>query len=185
MDFSDKQQDLFNAMGSMYTAVIFLGVQNAASVQPVVAIERTVFYRERAAGMYSALPYALAQVINFLTLATISSRDDFVLYSYLTKLPRLSCCVSQVLIEIPYIFCQALVYGVIVYAMIGFEWTAAKFFWYLFYMYFTLLYFTFYGMMTVSITPNQQIASIIAAAFYGMWNIFSGFIVPRTVSFEH
>jgi len=29
-----------------------------------VAIERTVFYRERAAGMYSAIPYALAQVIN-------------------------------------------------------------------------------------------------------------------------
>ncbi|KHN44145.1 Putative pleiotropic drug resistance protein 7 [Glycine soja] len=35
---------------------------NAFFVQPVVAIERTVFYRERAAGMYSAIPYALAQV---------------------------------------------------------------------------------------------------------------------------
>ncbi|KAK4837594.1 hypothetical protein QYF36_006786 [Acer negundo] len=33
--------------------------------QPVVALERTIFCRERAAGMYSAiaLPYALAQVI--------------------------------------------------------------------------------------------------------------------------
>ncbi|PQQ21262.1 pleiotropic drug resistance protein 1 [Prunus yedoensis var. nudiflora] len=49
-----RQQDLFNAMGSMYTAVLFLGVQNATSVQPVVAVERTVFYREKAAGMYSA-----------------------------------------------------------------------------------------------------------------------------------
>ncbi|KAJ4838233.1 hypothetical protein Tsubulata_050905 [Turnera subulata] len=56
-----KVQDLLNAMGSMYAAVLFLGVQNAASAQPVVAVERTVFYRERAAGMYSALPYALAQ----------------------------------------------------------------------------------------------------------------------------
>ena len=46
----------------MYAAVLFLGVQNASSVQPVVAVERTVFYRERAAGMYSALPYAFAQV---------------------------------------------------------------------------------------------------------------------------
>ncbi|KAI9160561.1 hypothetical protein LWI28_009429 [Acer negundo] len=46
-----KRQDLFNAMGSMYGAVLFLGVQNAGSVQPVVAVERTVFYRERAAGM--------------------------------------------------------------------------------------------------------------------------------------
>ena len=61
-NFSSKQQDLFNAMGSMYAAVIFLGVQNASTVQPVVAVERVVFYRERAAGMYSALPYAFAQV---------------------------------------------------------------------------------------------------------------------------
>jgi hypothetical protein len=52
-------------MGSMYTAVLFIGVQNGMSVQPVVAIERSVFYRERAAGMYSALPYAIGQV-NFL-----------------------------------------------------------------------------------------------------------------------
>ena len=49
-------------MGSMYGAVIFIGGLNASSVQPVVAVERTVFYRERAAGMYSAFPYAFGQV---------------------------------------------------------------------------------------------------------------------------
>jgi len=52
-------------MGSMYGAVLFIGVNNASTVQPVVAVERTIFYRERAAGMYSAIPYAIAQV-NFL-----------------------------------------------------------------------------------------------------------------------
>lgn len=141
-----RQQDLFNAMGSMYAAILFIGVQNASSVQPVVSVERTVFYRERAAGMYSALPYAF----------------------------------GQVMIEIPYIFIQTIVYGVIVYAMIGFEWTATKFFWYLFFMYFTFLYFTFYGMMTVAVTPNHNFAAIIASAFYALWNLFSGFIVPKT-----
>ncbi|CAL9063878.1 ABC transporter G family member 36-like isoform X2 [Musa acuminata AAA Group] len=141
----DTKQDLLNAMGSMYAAVLFIGVQNSSSVQPVVAIERTVFYRERAAGMYSAVPYAFGQVA----------------------------------IEIPYILVQALLYGVIVYAMIGFEWTAAKFFWYMFFMYFTLLYFTFYGMMAVGLTPNYNIASIVSAAFYAIWNLFSGFIIPR------
>ncbi|XP_009616095.1 pleiotropic drug resistance protein 1-like [Nicotiana tomentosiformis] len=140
-----RSQDLFNAMGSMYAACLFLGVQNSSSVQPVVAVERTVFYRERAAGMYSAIPYAFGQIV----------------------------------IEIPYVFVQAAVYGLIVYAMIGFEWTAAKFFWYFFFMYFTLLYFTFYGMMTVAISPNQNVASIVAAFFYAAWNLFSGFIVPR------
>lgn len=62
-------------MGSMYAAVLFIGVQNSSSVQPVVAIERTVFYREKAAGMYSALPYALGQVticiLDFLSLPVL------------------------------------------------------------------------------------------------------------------
>ncbi|KAG5244333.1 pleiotropic drug resistance protein [Salix suchowensis] len=138
--------DIFNAMGSMYAAVLFIGVQNAMSVQPVVDIERTVFYRERAAGMYSALPYAFAQVM----------------------------------IEIPYTLVQALIYGVIVYSMIGFEWTVIKFFWYIFFMFFTLLYMTFYGMMNIAITPNQSIASLVSTTFYAVWNLFSGFIIPRT-----
>ena len=46
----------------MYAAVLFLGGTNTSAVQSVVAIERTVFYREKAAGMFSALPYAFAQV---------------------------------------------------------------------------------------------------------------------------
>ncbi|XP_022723776.1 ABC transporter G family member 36-like [Durio zibethinus] len=125
--------------------LLFLGFQNASSVQPVVAVERTVFYREKAAGMYSAMPYAIAQVV----------------------------------IEIPYVFIQSTVYSIIVYAMIGFEWTAAKFFWYLFFMFFSLLYFTFYGMMAVAVTPNYHIASIVSSAFYALWNAFSGFIIPR------
>ena len=49
-------------LGAMYAAVFFLGASNTNSVQPVVAIERTVLYRERAAGMYSELPYAIGQV---------------------------------------------------------------------------------------------------------------------------
>lgn len=140
-----NQQDLFNAIGSMYAACLFIGFQNSTSVQPVVAIERTVFYRERGAGMYSALPYAFAQVV----------------------------------IEIPYTFLQTVTYGVIVYSMIGFDWTASKFFWYIFCMFFSLLYFTYYGMMSVAVTPNQHIAAITSSAFYAIWNLFSGFVVPR------
>jgi hypothetical protein len=51
----------------MYAAVMFIGILNAKSIQPVVFVERTVFYRERAAGMYSALPYAFGQVIERLS----------------------------------------------------------------------------------------------------------------------
>lgn len=61
-DKISQQQDLLNLLGATYAAVMFLGAGNASAVQSVVAIERTVFYRERAAGMYSELPYAFAQV---------------------------------------------------------------------------------------------------------------------------
>ncbi|KAL8166484.1 hypothetical protein V2J09_007983 [Rumex salicifolius] len=61
--YRKSKQDLYNAMGCIYVAVHFLGIRNSASVQPVVAVERTVFYREKAAGMYSALAYAFSQRI--------------------------------------------------------------------------------------------------------------------------
>lgn len=83
--------------------------------------------------------------------------------------------------EFPYILVQSLIYGTIFYSLGSFEWTAAKFLWYLFFMYFTLLYFTFYGMMTTAITPNHMVAPIIAAPFYTLWNLFSGFMIPRKV----
>uniref|UniRef100_A0A453NPU4 ABC transporter domain-containing protein n=1 Tax=Aegilops tauschii subsp. strangulata TaxID=200361 RepID=A0A453NPU4_AEGTS len=143
-----KRQDLFNSLGSMYAAVIFIGIQNGQCVQPIVDVERTVFYREKAAGMYSALPYAFAQVF----------------------------------IEIPHVFLQTIIYGLIVYSLIGLDWAFMKFFWYMFFMFFTFLYFTFYGMMAVAMTPNSDIAAIVATAFYAVWNIFAGFLVPRSVS---
>ncbi|GAU19345.1 hypothetical protein TSUD_336320 [Trifolium subterraneum] len=121
----EKEQDLFNAMGSMYAAVLLIGFKNANSVQPVVAVERTV------------------------------------------------------VIELPHVFVQSVVYCCIVYAMIGFEWTVVKVLWYLFFMYFTFLFFTYYGMMAVAMTPNNHISTIVSSAFFSVWNLFSGFIVPR------
>ncbi|KAL6996415.1 ABC transporter G member 36, partial [Sarracenia purpurea var. burkii] len=59
----DNAGDLLTIVGILYFVVLLIGVYNCGTVQPLVAIERTVFYRERAAGMYSALPYALAQVV--------------------------------------------------------------------------------------------------------------------------
>jgi len=58
----DSQQDLYNLLGVTFTATFFLGGSNCMTVQPVVSIERAVFYREKAAGMYSPLSYAFAQV---------------------------------------------------------------------------------------------------------------------------
>ncbi|XP_072993189.1 ABC transporter G family member 38-like [Typha latifolia] len=137
--------NLMVILGSMYAAVLFVGFQNCATVQPIIAIERTVFYREKAAGMYSALPYAIAQVV----------------------------------VEIPYVFIQAVYYTFIVYSMMSFQWTAVKFLWFFYVTFFSFLYFTYYGMMCVSISPNPQVAAILCAFFFTLFNLFSGFFIPR------
>ncbi|RZC92754.1 hypothetical protein C5167_007814 [Papaver somniferum] len=144
-DKVSKQQDLQNLLGAMYAATLFLGAGNASSVQSIVAVERTVFYRERAAGMYSALPYAFAQVA----------------------------------IEVIYVFVQTLIYSLILFSMIGFPWSAAKFLYFFYFMFMCFTYFTMYGMMTVAMTPAPEIAAIAMSFFLGLWNLFSGFLIPR------
>ncbi|OVA12179.1 ABC transporter-like [Macleaya cordata] len=139
----ETQQDILNAMGSMYAAVLFIGITNATAVQPVFSVERFVSYRERVAGMYSALAFAFAQVA----------------------------------IEFPYVFVQTLIYSTTFYSMASFEWDPMKFMWYIFFMYFTILYFTFFGMMMTAVTPNHNVAAILAAPFYTLWNLFCGFMI--------
>lgn len=90
-------------------------------------------------------------------------------------------CLSQVVIELPYVFFQTLIYGSLFYSMACFEWTVMKFVWYIFFMFFTLLYFTYFGMMVTAMTPNHNVAPILAAPFYMMWNLFCGFMIPHKV----
>ncbi|KAL6865260.1 hypothetical protein ACP4OV_016411 [Aristida adscensionis] len=54
--------DVFNILGIGYGSALFLGFMNCNSVQPVVATERVVSYREQAAGMYSPMAFVIAQV---------------------------------------------------------------------------------------------------------------------------
>ncbi|XVF88456.1 hypothetical protein PTKIN_Ptkin19aG0052900 [Pterospermum kingtungense] len=139
------RQDIFNAMGAMYTAITFMGMLSGASIRQFIIAERTVFYRERAAGIYSALVYAIAQVA----------------------------------IEIPYTIAQVALYGFVVYSMMGFEWTASEFFLNTFFMFITVLLFIYFGIMIVAVSPSQAAAAALSSVFYSMWNLFSGFIIPR------
>ncbi|KAL2898951.1 ABC transporter G family member 31 [Bienertia sinuspersici] len=137
--------NIITIMGALHSACLFLGVSNASSVQPVVSIERSVFYREKAAGLYSPLAYAAAQA----------------------------------LVEVPYIAAQTLTYGIITYFMIGFERTLRKFLLYLLFTFLTFTYFTFYGMMCVGLTPTQSVSAIVSSSFYSLWNLYSGFLIPK------
>ncbi|KAJ4977881.1 hypothetical protein NE237_008661 [Protea cynaroides] len=141
----DTTQNLLGVMGALYASCLFLGVNNSSSVQPIISIERTVYYREKAAGMYSPFPYAVAQA----------------------------------LIEIPYIAIQTILFAVITYFMVNFERTIVKFLLYALFMFLTFTYFTFYGIMAVGLTPTLQLSAVVSSAFYSLWNLFSGFLVPK------
>ncbi|KAL4524950.1 hypothetical protein Ndes2526A_g07047 [Nannochloris sp. 'desiccata'] len=52
---------VLNIAGVIFMSVLFVGATNAMTVQSVVAQQRTVFYRERASGMYQEMPFAIAQ----------------------------------------------------------------------------------------------------------------------------
>lgn len=140
----DSEQEIFNVLGAVYSSALFLGFANCSIIQPVVALERTVFYRERSAGMYSYIPHVIAQVA----------------------------------VEIPYIIIQVIIFSGIVYPMLGFQLQAAKFFWFTLFMLLSFIYFVLYGMMTVALTPTQEIAAGLAFLIFIMWNVFSGFVIP-------
>ncbi|KAL5852887.1 hypothetical protein ACOSQ3_008005 [Xanthoceras sorbifolium] len=141
----NNQQDLFNVLGSMYSAILFFGTYNCSAVLPFVATERTVLYRERFAGMYSSRAYSFAQV----------------------------------LIEVPYLFFEAVIYVIITYPMIGYHWSAYKILWSFYGMFCNLLCCSYLGMLVLSLTPNVQMAAIVTSSSYTMLNLFSGFIIPR------
>lgn len=48
-------------------------------------------------------------------------------------------------------------------------------------MFLTFTYFTFYGMVAVGLTPTQHMASVVSSAFYSLWNLLSGFLIPQSV----
>uniref|UniRef100_R7W1J4 ABC transporter G family member 37 n=1 Tax=Aegilops tauschii TaxID=37682 RepID=R7W1J4_AEGTA len=92
---------------------------------------------------------------------------------------------NLVAMEIPYVLAQVVMFMLIAYPMIGYAWTAAKFFWFMYTMSCTLLYFVYLGMMIVSLTPNIQVAFVLTSVCHGLQNLISGFLVPsplKTVS---
>lgn len=90
--------------------------------------------------------------------------------------------VAQVLVELPYVALQSLLYSGITYLLVGFELAAAKFFWYLLFTFLTLTFFTYYGegtRTTYSLWIAAAVTVIIAHIklhFSSTWR----FCVPAT-----
>ncbi|KAF8009459.1 hypothetical protein BT93_J0449 [Corymbia citriodora subsp. variegata] len=86
---------------------------------------------------------------------------------------------AQVAIETIYVAIQTVVYSLILYSMIGFEWKVGKVLYFYYFIFMCYTYFSMYGMMVVALTPGHQIAAITMSFFLNFWNLFSGFLIPR------
>ncbi|GJM95872.1 hypothetical protein PR202_ga12655 [Eleusine coracana subsp. coracana] len=89
-----------------------------------------------------------------------------------------SYSLAQATIEIPYVFIQVVLYTSIIYPTIGYYWTAQKFLWFLYTYFCSVLSYVYAGLLLVSLTPNVQVATILASFFNTMQTLFSGFIIP-------
>ncbi|GAX74481.1 hypothetical protein CEUSTIGMA_g1930.t1 [Chlamydomonas eustigma] len=84
---------------------------------------------------------------------------------------------ANALVEIPYVTLQAVLYSLATFFLIGFQVTAARFFWYLFFTWLLLVFFTYFGMMTVSIFPVVALAQIVNILFLNIFFLYGGFFI--------
>lgn len=83
--------------------------------------------------------------------------------------------------ELVYNIAQGILYTVPIYALIGYDWKADKFFYFLFFITACFLYFSLFGAMLIACTPSQMLASILVSFTLTSWNIFAGFLISRPV----
>lgn len=136
---------VLNIAGVLFSSVLFMGITNCLTVQHIVALQRSIMYRERAAGYYGVVPFALAQQA----------------------------------VELPYLLVQAIIYSMIVYWCVYFAVDAGKFFWFVLFFLLTLIYFVIFGMMAVALTPAVALANVFCSLWFGIMNLYSGFIKPE------
>ncbi|PRQ24741.1 putative ABC-2 type transporter [Rosa chinensis] len=86
---------------------------------------------------------------------------------------------AQVAIETIYVAIQTIIYSLLLFTMIGYEFKVEKFLYFYYFIFMCFTYFSMYGMMVVAPTPGHQIAAIVMGFFMSFLNLFSGFLVPK------
>lgn len=85
---------------------------------------------------------------------------------------------SMVLVELPYIACNTLLFVPVFYYMVGLRGDFDAF------LYYTLLFFVYMLMSTVFgqflsvVLPSSQVANLVGSALISIWNLFAGFVIP-------
>uniref|UniRef100_A0A0D9VF50 ABC transporter domain-containing protein n=1 Tax=Leersia perrieri TaxID=77586 RepID=A0A0D9VF50_9ORYZ len=146
----------------------------------------SLLYRDTQQDLYNLLGATYAAIFfigatNCMSVQPVVSIERAVLYreSAAGMYSPLSYAFAQASVEFIYNSLQAILYTVIIYAMIGYDWKANKFFYFLFFIVSSFNYFTFFGMMLVACTPSALLANILITFALPLWNLFAGFLIVR------
>jgi ABC-type multidrug transport system ATPase subunit/ABC-type multidrug transport system permease subunit len=88
---------------------------------------------------------------------------------------------AQILLEIPYLVAQAAIFCPIAYFMIGFQPSAAKFFYWSLMFLLCLALYTMIAQALVALTPSMAVAMVFQTAVQLGFNFFCGFLIAYPV----
>ena len=99
MSCRSTEKDVLRIIASQYLATLILGFANSATIQPVIAVERPVFYREKAAGAQAIVGHGQGGVTTCIFLTRCSTvvacthaddalKDDHVIWRHALLMQR-------------------------------------------------------------------------------------------------
>ncbi|KAG2454171.1 hypothetical protein HYH02_001206 [Chlamydomonas schloesseri] len=86
---------------------------------------------------------------------------------------------AQAIAEMPFLFVQSVLFVVIVYTTVHFEFNSAKAMWFWLYMWLETMFFTFFGIAAMNLAPVMPTAIAGSSGLIMLWNLFCGFLISR------
>ncbi|KAI9919868.1 hypothetical protein PsorP6_015825 [Peronosclerospora sorghi] len=121
-------------------------------------------------------------VINLMTVLEVTCAERAVFYrermsNYYGPLPY---SLSLWFAEIPYLVVVIVLFVVVEYWLVGWSANGGDFFFFLFVFYLYTSACTYVGQWMSALTPNEKVANVAVGALSCLFNLFSGFLLPRT-----
>ncbi|KAG2974615.1 ABC transporter G family member 29 [Phytophthora cactorum] len=121
-------------------------------------------------------------VINLMTVLEVTCAERAVFYrermsNYYGPLPY---SLSLWFAEIPYLIIVIILFVTIEYWLVGWSNDAGDFFFFMFVFYLYTSACTYVGQWMSALMPNEKVANVAVGALSCLFNLFSGFLLPRT-----
>ncbi|KAE9200597.1 hypothetical protein PF005_g15282 [Phytophthora fragariae] len=121
-------------------------------------------------------------VINLMTVIEVTCAERAVYYrermsNYYSPLPY---SLSLWFAEIPYLIVVIVLFVTIEYWLVGWSDNAGDFFFFMFIFYLYTSICTYVGQWMSALMPNEKVANVAVGALSCLFNLFSGFLLPRT-----